>query len=171
MSLMQLFKKKQRIDRLPRVIRAVELLITEQEMVKISRDKDLDYDFDHMKDAVKYGKLLADKRKIDPDIACIACAMQNVGRIKSGKSEAHALSGYPMVKQMLAGMRCFEPSEMEQIATAVQRHSDKEQVHTPLDELVKDVDIYVRYVDGYSFTRPCDIRRLNKLKLEFHLKL
>lgn len=166
MALFQLLRKPAQ-EKVRRVLCAVETLIMNEQVKKdIERDVELDYEYDHVRDAVKYAKTLAAKRKIDPNIAGAAAAVQNVGRIVTGKTDDHALAGYSEAKKLLSELHCFSNQEIEQIATAVRNHSRKAEIDAPLDELCKDVDVYSRYLHGYVFTNQTDLARLNRMRVE-----
>jgi uncharacterized protein len=165
MGLMQLLKKPAQ-DRLPRVLRAMETLIMNEQVKHLQRDRELDFEYDHIREAVRYAKTLAIKRRVDVDLAGTVAAVQNIGRIVTGKSENHAETGYLPTKDLLKKLSCFSDREVEQIAVAVRNHSRKEEIDGPLDELAKDADIYARYCQGKQFSRPRDMARLNRLRVE-----
>jgi len=165
MSLFQLLKKPAH-DRLPRVLRAMETLIMDEQVKDVERDVELDHEYDHIREAVKHAKLLAAKRRIDPELAGVVAAMQNIGRIVTGKSEGHAEAGYVPTKQLLARLGGFTDKELELIAVAVRNHSRKAEKDGPLDELTKDADIYTRYLQAHEFARPADLERLKRIRSE-----
>ncbi|MDO8589181.1 MAG: HD domain-containing protein [Armatimonadota bacterium] len=165
MSILQLLRKPAQ-DRLPRVLRAMETLIMNEQVKHTERDRELDYEYDHIREAVKYAKSLALKRKIDPDIAGTVAAVQNIASIVTGRNEDHADAGYYPAKEFLKTLDCFSAKEIEQIAVAVRNHSRKSEKDAPLDELAKDADIYARYCQGHEFSRPHDLARLSRLRIE-----
>ncbi|MDO8682021.1 MAG: HD domain-containing protein [Armatimonadota bacterium] len=165
MALFQLLKKTAP-SRAPRALCAMETLIMDQQVRNIQRDIELDFEYDHIREAVRYAKTLALKRKIDLDLAAAVAALQNIGRIVTGKSEGHAEAGYLPAKEFLTRLNCFNEKEIEQIATAVRNHSRKGEQDGPLDELAKDADIYARYLQGHEFTRSDDISRLSRIRAE-----
>ena len=165
MSLFQLLKKPAR-DRLPRALGAMETLIMDEHIKDVEREVELDHEYERIREAVKHAKLLASKRRIDPELAGVVAAVQNIGRIVTGKSDGYAEAGYLPAKQFLAGLGCFVDKEIEQIATAVRNHSRKAEKDGPLDELAKDADIYARYLQAYEFTRPAELSRLNRIRNE-----
>jgi len=173
MSLLQRFKKEdeERKQRLSKVLHAMEILFVEQQGADVSRDRDLDWEYEHMNDAIKYGKIIARHRKLPTDLAACAVAIQNIGRIITGKSEDHAESGYEPARRLLMRLGCFAPVEIEQIALAVKNHSRKDKQDAPLDELAKDVDIYVRYIHGDEFKTGHEQRRLSRILLELQTKM
>ena len=158
--------KKHAQDRLPRVLGAVEILIMREQLKDKPRDRELDHEYAHIREAVRHAKTIASKRKIDPDLAGTVAAIQNIGRILTGKSEGHAEAGYLPAKRFLEDMGCFTPKEIEQIATAVRNHSRKAYKDAPLDELAKDVDIYTRFLDGHEFAQPADVDRLHRIRAD-----
>lgn len=147
------------------------LLVEQQNGSNLERDRDLDWEYEHMNDSVKYAKMLALRRKIDPDLAACAVAAQNIGRITTGRTDGHAESGYERSRHLFLALGCFTPAEVEKLAAAVRSHSHKDRLDSPLDELAKDVDIYVRYVHGEEFTAPHELRRLSAIKLELQKKM
>lgn len=173
MSLLQRLKRTLQPpkQRLPHVLRAVQMLLVEQQTRDVDRDRDLDWEYEHIEQAVTYAKMLAVRRKLDPDFAACAAAAQNIGRIVFGKSEGHAETGYELARRLYAAVGCFTPVEVEQLAASVRNHSHKDKVDSPLDELGKDVDVYVRYVQGHEFTAPHELRRLSAIRLELQRKV
>jgi uncharacterized protein len=162
--------KRPASERLPRVMRALDMLINEERTLNKSRDRDLDEDYDYIQDAARWAKVLAARRKMDPDLAATAAVLQNIGRIVTGMHDGHAEAGYEPAKRLLVGLGCFQSGEIEEIASAVRSHSVRDVARRPLDELVKDVDVYVRYLQGYQFTESIDLVRLNGIKLELQTK-
>ncbi|MBI2843379.1 MAG: metal-dependent phosphohydrolase [Armatimonadetes bacterium] len=169
--LQKLKKPEAHRHRLPQVLHAIEILLVEQKDRDLDRDRDLDWEYEHMNESIRYAKMLALRRKIDPDLAACAAAIQNIGRIIGGKTEGHAETGYEPAKRLLTGMGCFAPDEIEKLASSVRNHSQKETTGTPLDELAKDVDVYARYIQGDEFTSPHEERRLARIRLELQTKI
>ena len=173
MSLLQRFKKlaKPKKQRLQKVLHAMEMLLIEQQGSNLDRDRDLDWEYEHMNNAVAYAKMIAVRRKLDPDLAACAVAAQNIGRITTGKSEGHAEAGYDQAKKLYAAIGCFTPVEVEKLATSIRNHSQKARIDSPLDEFAKDVDVYARYVQGEVFTTHYELHRLSAIKLELQTKM
>jgi len=165
MGLLQLLRKPAQ-DRLPRVLHAMETLIMNEQVKHLERDRELDFEYDHIREAVRYAKTLALKRKLDVDLAGTVAALQNIGRIVSGRDDGHAEAGYIPTKDLLRKLSCFSDKEVELVATAVRNHSRKEEIDAPLDELAKDADIYARYCQGQQFSQSRDLARLNRLRVE-----
>lgn len=173
MSLLSHFGKhpEPQKPRLPRVLHAMEMLLIDQKGADLDRDCGLDWEYEHMHNAAKYAKMLAAHRKLDPDLAACAAAAQNIGRLTTGRTEGHAEAGYESARRLFLGLGCFTPAEVEQLSMAVKNHSRKDRVDSKLDELEKDVDIYVRYVHGIQFTASHELRRLSAIKLELQTRI
>ncbi len=153
--------------RLPKVLNAMQSLLVGQQDVSLDRDRELDWEYEHIHQSVQYARQFAALRRLDPDLAACAVAVQNIGRITTGQTEGHAEEGYDLARRLLGALGCFSNKEVEQLARAVRNHSRKAHVDAPLDELAKDVDIYVRYTQGHDFTAPAELRRLSTLRSQF----
>ena len=57
----------------------------------------------------------------------------------------------------------FSDEEIAQIAVAVRNHSKKEEIGSPLEEIVKDADVLDFYQYGYDVARRSQQDRLEKL--------
>jgi uncharacterized protein len=168
MSILGHFRKTSEAGklRLPRVLHAMEMMLVKEQGSDIDRDRDLDWEYEHMQECSRIAKALAPRRGIDPELAACAVAVQNIARILNGRTENHAESGYHPAKQLFESLGCFTPREIEQMAVSVRNHSKKDMVHTPFDELAKDVDVYVRWVKGSEIARPYDQRRLGVVQAD-----
>lgn len=117
----------------------------------------------HISSCAKIGYLLAEERGVDPVLAAVACACHDYGRIINGKQSGHAEFGYEPVKVFLEGLGIFTEDEIQQIAIAVRNHSNKAEVGTPLEEIVKDADVLDFHQYGYEMPRKEQQDRLDKL--------
>lgn len=153
-------------NRLPKVLHSMETLLVQQRSNDVERDRDLDWEYEHMQQCSRIAKALAPKRGIDPDLAACAVAVQNIGRVLEGRTESHAEAGYLPAKELFTSLGCFTPKEIEMMATSVRHHSKKDRIDSDFDELAKDVDVYVRWVTGSEITRPYDHRRLVTVQVD-----
>lgn len=120
---------------------AVLEVIREQEGRQIPRDESLTWEVLHMASCARLAWEMAEERDVDPELAACAAAVHDFGRILTGKQEGHAEAGYAPVREFLTATRLFEPWQVDAIAEAVRCHSSKDQVGTPLAEIVKDADV------------------------------
>lgn len=129
----------------------------------IELDYPTDWERIHIISCAKIGYLMAEKRGIDPILAACACAVHDYGRIITGKQANHAEVGYEPVKKFLKGLDLFTPEEVEEIALSVKNHSNKSEIGTPLEEIVKDADVLDFHQYGYEMPRPEQQARLNRM--------
>lgn len=127
------------------------------------RDQPGDWERVHISSCAKLGYLFGEKRGVDPELAAIACACHDYGRIITGKQQGHAEAGYEPVKEFLRKTELFEQEEIEQIAIAVKNHSNKSEVGSPLEEIVKDADVLDFHQYGYKMPRKEQQDRLERL--------
>ena len=117
-----------------------------------SRDHSLDWERVHLVSCAKIGGLLAEIRGRDPELAAIACAIHDYGRMLTGKQKNHAEDGYEPVKVLLDAIGHFNQQEITMLADSVRHHSSKEKVGTWLEEIVKDADV----LDCYQYGMPLE---------------
>lgn len=127
------------------------------------RDQPGDWERVHISSCAKLGYLFAEERGIDPILAASACACHDYGRIITGKQAGHAEAGYEPVKAFLRETGLFAEEEIEQIAVAVRNHSNKAEIGTALEEIVKDADVLDFHQYGYEMPRKEQQDRLDKL--------
>lgn len=85
--------------------------------------------------------LLAMKRGENVELAVIAGMLHDISSYATMTSDDHAHKGADMAKDILEALNIFSKDEIETICTAIYYHSDKELVHNPLDEILKDADV------------------------------
>lgn len=141
--------------------------IAHYEQLGLPRDYPLNWERIHMSSCAKIGQLLALKRQGDSEIAAIACAIHDYGRLVTGRQQDHAAAAYEPVKLFLAESGEFSDEEMEMLAQAAKNHSNKWEVGTPLEEIVKDADVLDCYQYGMPLERPEQRERLRHILAEF----
>lgn len=159
-------EKKTRAPELRRLVivqKALLALLADLEAEPLERDESLDWERLHLASCARTGQLLALKRGVDLELAGIACAVHDYGRIISGKQKDHAANGYEPVKKFLAQCAPFTEEEIEMIAAAVREHSSKSIVGTALEEIVKDADVLDCHLYGLPMARAEQQERLEKM--------
>lgn len=141
----------------------IEKYAKKHEENKVELDYPMDWERIHVISCGKLGYLMAEKRGVDPILAACACAVHDYGRIITGKQANHAEVGYEPVKKFLRGLNLFTEREVEDIAISVKNHSNKSQIGTPLEEIVKDADVLDFHQYGYEMPRPEQQKRLNRM--------
>jgi len=89
--------------------------------------------------------------------------IHDYGRIITGKQANHAEVGYDPVMDFLRETGLFSEEEVEEIGLSVKNHSNKSEVGTPLEEIVKDADVLDFHQYGYAMPRPEQQARLNRM--------
>ena len=127
------------------------------------RDATPIYEKVHAIGSGKIGYLLALQRGVDPELAAAACSCHDYGRIVTGKQAGHAHAGYEPVKEFLRRTGLYNEEEIELLAAAVKNHSDKSQVGTAIEEIVKDADVLDFHQCGYEMPRQEQQDRLDAM--------
>jgi len=151
------------MNRLQKLQSALLKEIDKHEELIPERDQPGDWERIHISSCAKLGYLMAEKQGVDPILAACACACHDYGRIITGKQAGHAEAGFEPVKVFLRETELFTEEEIEQIAAAVKNHSNKSEVGTPLEEIVKDADVLDFHQYGYEMPRKEQQDRLEKL--------
>lgn len=129
----------------------------------VELDYPMDWERIHVISCAKLGYLMAEARGVDPILAASACAVHDYGRIITGKQANHAEIGYGPVMEFLRTLDLFDEEEIEEIGLSVKNHSNKSEVGTPLEEIVKDADVLDFHQYGYEMPRPEQQARLNRM--------
>ena len=129
----------------------------------VELDYPIDWERIHVISCAKLGYLMAEERGVDPILAAVACAVHDYGRIITGKQANHAEIGYEPVMEFLRETELFSEEEILEIGISVKNHSNKSDVGTPLEEIVKDADVLDFHQYGYEMPRPEQQARLNRM--------
>lgn len=145
--------------------------IAKQTKSDMERDYPLAWEKIHMVSCSKIGQLLAIKRQVDPEMAAIACALHDYGRIVTGKQVNHAPNGYLPLKDFLSECGLFSVEEIEICAQAAKNHSNKQEIGTKIEEIVKDADVLDCYQYGQTLERPEQRERLVAVLAELGIEV
>lgn len=137
--------------------------IDKYEKLVPERDHFIDWERVHISSCAKLGYLMAEERGVDPILAASACAIHDYGRIITGKQTNHAEAGYLPVQAFLKETNLFTEDEIRILSLAVKNHSNKSEVGSPIEEIVKDADVLDFYQYGYKMARPEQQARLEQL--------
>ena len=140
--------------------------IAEYEQNGLERDTSLNWERIHLVSCARNGCFLALKRGVDEEIAAIACSVHDYGRIVTGKQESHAAAGYEPLKLFLAESGYFSDAEIELLAVTTRNHSNKAEVGTMLEEIVKDADVLDCHQYKVPITKDEYKARLAKILVE-----
>ncbi|GAB6156261.1 HD domain-containing protein [Desulfosporosinus burensis] len=136
-------------------------LLDHLDAATIERDYPITWEKAHATSCAQIGRMLAEMRSVDIEQAALACALHDIGRWETGKQLDHAPKGEDPIRRFLAEGKYSEESR-EQIVQAVINHSKKEQIGTPLEELVKDADLLDCHWHGEHIQKPYHMARLKE---------
>lgn len=114
--------------------------------------------------------LLALKREENVELAVIAGMLHDIYSYSAMDSQDHAHKGAQMAHQLLTSSDLFNKEEINSICTAIYNHSDKANIHTSLDEVLKDADVMQHVLYNPLFEiKEHEQQRFHSLRLEFNL--
>ena len=118
------------------------------------RDEPFHWERVHLASCARIAKDMAVERGCDPELAAIAAAIHDIGRIVTGKQAGHAPAGEQPARWLLEKLKLFTEEEIRTISLAVAHHSDKSVVGPLIEEIVKDADVVDCYEYGLELPRP-----------------
>ncbi|MBI3342032.1 HD domain-containing protein [Candidatus Curtissbacteria bacterium] len=122
--------------------KVAELLLTTN-IADSERESSIVWELKHSSGCCQIGRILAQKRGIDADIAGTICVLHDIYVIISGSYQDHAKNGAPIAEKILKEVGGFSAEEIEIITGAIAHHSEKEiNSNEPYAELVKDADVF-----------------------------
>ncbi|MEM5818740.1 MAG: HD domain-containing protein [Desulfitobacterium hafniense] len=144
-------------------------LLGNLELEKMKRDYPIAWERTHAASCAQVGRLLAQKRGVDLELAALACSLHDIGRWYTGLQREHALRGEEPVRRFLESSSLKE-EDKEAVVQAVIYHSEKDKVGSPLDEIVKDADVLDCYFHGDEISKPYHLARLKEVMGELNLE-
>jgi len=143
-------------------------LLADLEGNELERDYPLAWERVHANSCAQVGRILAQKRKVDTELAALACSLHDIGRWYTGKQKDHALHGEEHVRRFLENYPLTQ-EDKEAVVQAVIHHSEKDKEGSSLEEIVKDADILDCHFHGDEISKPYHVARLNNIFAELGL--
>ncbi|MBI2028055.1 MAG: HD domain-containing protein [Candidatus Levybacteria bacterium] len=135
--------KGSNLTRFEKVERKVIELILSSKIPDSQREDSIVFEFKHASGCTQIARILAQKRKLNTEIADNATTLHDIYVIINGTYKDHAKLGAPIAKKLLEEIGGFSNKEITIITNAVAHHSEKEiYSNNPYVELVKDVDVF-----------------------------
>lgn len=133
------------------VRQVVDSVLREQEDEEIHRAG-----YIHLYGVSETSALLARRRGLSVAIASVAGMLHDIYTYRTGLQLLHAPSGAEDARVIMRDLGRFSQEEQQMIHSAILRHSDKERVDGPYDELLKDADVLQHYLHDptRSFSAP-----------------
>jgi HD superfamily phosphodiesterase len=112
---------------------------------------------------------LALRRNLNVEIATICGMLHDIHPIISGNYENHGIRGVEYAKNLLEELKSYSNEEILIIVNAISRHSDKNNIQEPYDEILKDADVMSHCLYNYDFPiAEHEKERLENLLLELN---
>ena len=123
------------------VQRKVVEMILNSNLTDEERESSKIWELKHSSGCVQVGRILAERRGLNKELAELICVLHDIYVIVTGKYSDHAHLGSPISEQILKETNKFTPEEIKIITEAVFHHSDKHiYSENPYVELAKDAD-------------------------------
>lgn len=110
-------------------------------IMKLSSQEDRKAAYVHLYGVSEFCALLATKRGLDVELASIAGLLHDLYAYASDGIQEHAHGGAIMAKEIMESLGLFSDEDIELVSHAIYLHSDKQQIDTPFDEVLKDGDV------------------------------
>ena len=85
--------------------------------------------------------MIARKRGLDPELASMAAMLHDLHAYKTGSYDDHAHKGADYAREVLDDLGITDANETDIICSAIWHHDSKDQVDSPMDEVLKDADV------------------------------
>lgn len=108
---------------------------------KLPEEIDKKYGYMHLYGVSQACAFLAMKRKQNVELATIAGLLHDIYTYKNQDMTDHAHKGAELVKEILSSLNVFSNEEINMISQAIYHHSDKADVDSSFDEVLKDADV------------------------------
>ena len=134
--------KGDKISRCELIERKVVEIILKSKPPDEERSWSKTFELKHSSAVTQIGRILAQKRGLNPELGAIICAMHDIYVFTTGRVTDHAHKGSLVAREILEQTKMFTKEEIKTITTAIYNHSDKHVVSkNSYVELVKDADV------------------------------
>jgi HD superfamily phosphodiesterase len=115
-------------------------------------------------------QILAKKRGLDPELAAMAGMLHDMYAYKAGSYDDHAHLGSDYARKVLGKLELTSLEETDIICSAIYHHDDKASIDGPMDELLKDADVFDHcFKDTSQPVKEKEQKRYEALCKEFRL--
>ena len=136
-----------------------------------TKEIDIKFGYVHLYSVSQACALLAKKRRQNVELAAIAGLLHDIYAYQTGSRADHAHQGASLAKKILQELKLFSEEEIDMVSGAIYRHSDKDAVDSPFDEVLKDADVLQHFlIMPLGEPAPHETARVVKLKEELGLE-
>ena len=112
--------------------------------------------------------MIAKKRGLDPEIASMAAMLHDLQAYKTGSYDDHAHKGADLAREILGELKLTDGTETDMICSAIYHHDDKLVEDSPMDEVLKDADVFDHCLkDSTKAVKEKEQARFDRLCAEF----
>ena len=112
--------------------------------------------------------MIAKKRGLDPEIASMAAMLHDLQAYKTGSYDDHAHKGADLAREILGELKLTDGTETDMICSAIYHHDDKLVEDSPMDEVLKDADVFDHCLkDSSKAVKEKEQARFDRLCAEF----
>ncbi len=127
--------------------------------------------FVHLYGVSAFAVMLARARGVDEELAAVCGMLHDIWTYATGDGVDHAVKGGDMIRKILAEAGDFSYDEIETVVRAVSRHSTKDRIDDPLDEVLKDADVLQHHLYNPDFMiNPGEGERFTSCLHELHIE-
>ena len=124
----------------------------------------------HLTGVALAASLIAEKRGLNRELACMAALMHDLAAYLSGTYDDHAHKGAKIAEEILQELGETTEEENRIICSLIYHHNDKDVVDSEMDEVLKDADVIHHCFEDLSKpVKDKEKKRFNALVREFGL--
>ncbi len=153
------------MDRLERVRQEVD-----STLLGLASDEDRRFGFVHLYGVSLTATWLAVRRLLDPELAAVAGMLHDLTNYTLGESADHARRSAEAASALLGRLGTFSDDEIAVVARAIARHSDKDAIDGPMDEILKDADVLQHWLYNPALPPSRHVARRERLERELALR-
>ena len=136
-----------------------------------TKEIDIKFGYVHLYSVSQACALLAMKRQQNVELAAIAGLLHDIHAYQMGNRKDHAHQGALAAKKILQELNLFSEEEIDMVSQAIWRHSDKDTVDSPFDEVLKDADALQHFlIMPLADSAPHEAARVSKMKEELGIQ-
>ena len=147
----------------------LEVLRIEMDKLIMASDRPRVY-FSHLQCVSHFCTLLALKRNLNVELATTCGILHDIANVNGSGGDNHTIKGAEEAEELLRAMNSYNDDEIKIISIAISRHNDKNTVHEPFDELLKDADVMSHCFYNHDFPiAEWEMGRYKNLLTEFNI--
>ncbi|MCL2772166.1 MAG: HD domain-containing protein [Oscillospiraceae bacterium] len=117
------------------------LIMEKHRRLMETQSEEIRYFICHIYGVSHFCTLLALRRGLNVEIATTCGMLHDIYQVTDGIIENHAAKGAEKTEIILKALNLYNDEEISIITAAISRHSSKDIVNEPYDELLKDADV------------------------------